>query len=88
MNILAMINAVRKGQMEADEICEFLSQAIGGEVEMTPLHETSRAELESIFLPCLAGTSATMITGTSKSGMGIKMVFILEPKAAESKISS
>ena len=67
--------------MGPDEICEFLSQAIGGEVEMTPLHDTSRAELEAAVLPCLPGTSATFLTGTTKTGMGIKMVFILEPKS-------
>jgi hypothetical protein len=77
---LGTIAKMAKGAMGVDELSELLSQAIGGEVEITPLQSITPQEVVSKMGGAWAeGTKSILITGTSRTKERLTAVIVLSP---------
>ena len=80
---LGTIARMAKGAMGIDELSEVLSQAIGGEVEITPIQETSSEQLAAKMGTWLPGSKSILITGVSRSRERLAAVIVLSPPVRE-----
>jgi hypothetical protein len=60
-------------------VAEMLSGAIGGNVDLSPLAETSGEIITAKLGPFEPGQRALVMTGTTRGGETIKAVLILSP---------
>jgi hypothetical protein len=76
---LGTLTKMAKGGMGVDELSELLSQAIGGEVDITPIQSTGVEQLAGKMGNWIPGSRSILITGTSRTKEKLTAVIVLSP---------